>query len=134
MADLVITPGSVVPAATATLREGTAGETITAGQPVAMVNGVLMKADVDHATASYRRVLGISVNGASLGQPVSYIKDGDLAMGAILTAGSVYVASDTPGGISAVADPDAGDAIVILGVAKSTTVLAVNIFNSGATK
>lgn len=129
MVDLVITPASVVPGSSATREAGTAGETITAGQAVYRdgSSGKYMLADNNSATAAARQARGIALNGASDGQPLTILKAGDLTLNAVLTAGTAYYLSDTPGGICPLADLAAGEYVCLLGLAKSTTVLAVDI-------
>jgi hypothetical protein len=86
-----------------------------------------MLADSNSATAEARKAGGIALNGASLNQPITVHKAGDLTLGAVLTAGTAYYLSDTPGGICPLADVGAGEYVCQLGLAKSTTVLAVDI-------
>jgi hypothetical protein len=127
MADLSITASAVLPGADATLENGTAGATITAGQRVYLdtATGRYELADADAATTLERRTRGIALNGASDGQPLRILRAGDLTMNAVLTAGVTYYGSPTPGGIAPRADVLTGDHVEIIGVAKSTTVLAV---------
>ena len=88
----------------------------------------------DDASAAVRETVGVSVNAAAVaGQPVSYIKDGDLAFGAILTKGETYCVSGTPGGICPRADVTTGDDLIIIGVASSTSNLQVGLRDTGAT-
>ena len=128
MADLSITASAILPASDAILENGTSGATITAGQRVYLdaTTGRYELADADAATAVERRTRGIALNSASDGQPLRILKQGDLTMNAVLTAGVTYYGSPTPGGIAPRADVLTGDYVEIVGVAKSTTVLAVN--------
>ena len=129
MADITITAANVVAGSSAVIETGTAGETITAGKAVyrSAATKKWMLADSNSATAEARQSTGIALNGASLNQPVSVHKHGDLTIGATLTAGTAYFLSDTPGGICALADVGSGEYVCQLGLAKSTTVLAVDI-------
>ncbi|WFU88984.1 hypothetical protein QA644_08065 [Rhizobium sp. CC1099] len=133
MADLVITASAVTPGSNATIDHGTAGEAITAGQPVykSSTTNKWMLADTDSATAEARVAKGIALNGAALNQPVAIHKSGDLTMNAVLTKGVAYYLSGTAGGICPVADLASGDYTCLLGIAKSTTVLAVDIVSAG---
>lgn len=136
MADLVITAASVLAGSTAVVEHGAkAGATLTAGQVVYKdtADGKLKLADNDHATAAIRSAYGITLNGASDGQPVSVLKKGPLTLNAVMTAGTTYVLSSTAGGIAPQADLLSGDDVIILGVARSTTVLEVNIVDTGVT-
>lgn len=132
MADLSITATSVV-APNATRAEGIAGETITAGQVVykASDTGKWMKADSNSATAEARMPKGIALCGSALNQPIFVATKGDVTLGAVLTAGVAYYLSDTPGGICPVADVGTGEYPSVLGIAKSTSVLNLNITSSG---
>ena len=129
MADLVITAASVLPGSDAVIEHGTAGATLTAGKAVykSSTTGLWMLADNDSATAEARQSIGIALHGATSGQPVTVHRQGDLTLGAVLTAGEAYYLSNTAGGICPVADVGAGEYVCLMGLAKSTTVLAVDI-------
>lgn len=129
MADLIITAANVVAGAGARSTTGTAGATITAGQAVYLdaADGRYKLADTDSATAGVRAPVGIALNGASAGQPVSVIVSGPVTIGAAVTAGVAYYLSGNPGGICPVADVAPGDYPAIIGMAISATVLDVKI-------
>lgn len=130
MADLTITASNVVPTNPAAGRVYTAGEAVTAGQVVYQhTDDKAYKADT--STAAKAAAKGITLNAAAAGQPVSVLESGPLAFGAILTAGQVYCVSDTAGGIRPVADNGSGDYVTVLGIATSTSVLNVDISQSG---
>jgi hypothetical protein len=133
MTALTITAANVVAGTNSTRDIGTAGETITAGQPIYLASATnkWMLADTNSATAEARVAKGISLNGAALNQPISIHKSGDLTIGATLTAGVAYYLGGTPGTIVPVADLTAGDFPCVLGLAKSTTILAVDIQSAG---
>jgi hypothetical protein len=84
-----------------------------------------------NGAAALRVPNGIALNGASNGQPLSVQKGGDITIGGTLTAGIPYFLSDTPGGLCPLPDIGAGEFSCIIGIAKSTSVLAVNIQPSG---
>lgn len=133
-ADLSVTAANVVAGSNASVdRVGIAGETITAGQFVYLssTTGKYMKADADGASAEIRTPKGVALNGASDGQPLAIARGGDVTIGATLTAGTAYYLSGTAGGIAPVADVGAGEYVVLLGLAKSTSVLAVAIQYTG---
>lgn len=132
MADLSITAADVIAASDATTENGTAGATITAGQVVSLntTTGKYVLADADGADG-IDRPRGIALNGASDGQPLKIIKSGDLTVNAVLTAGVDYYLSPTAGGIAPRADVLTGDIVSSLGIATSTTVLALDIQYSG---
>lgn len=134
MADLTITAASVVKGTNAKTEAGTAGATITAGQVVYRdsSDGKYKLADADSATAAVRSPRGIALNGASDGQPLTILTEGDVTIGATITAGVSYYLSDTAGGIAPYADLATGDYPTVIGIAKSTTVLSVKFNESGA--
>lgn len=136
MADLVLTPATVVAGANAVKESALAGETITAGKAVykSPTTKKWMLADSDSATAAAKTAGGIALNGASLNQPLAVIKSGDLTVDAVLTAGATYFLSNTAGGICPDADVGAGENVCQLGVAKTTSVLSVKIFAPGVSR
>ncbi|MGO8211841.1 hypothetical protein ACC782_33715 [Rhizobium ruizarguesonis] len=129
MADLVITAANVLAASNAERDNGIAGETIAAGKAIylAATTNRWMLADSNSATVEARQAKAIALNGASVGQPVSFQKSGDITIGATLVAGTAYYLSDTPGGICPLADVGTGEYVCLLGLAKSTSVLAIGI-------
>jgi hypothetical protein len=135
MADLTITATNVVAGTGATLERGAAGEAVAAGK-VGYIHpdtGKWMLADSNGAVAEGKVPRGIFLNSASLDQPVEVLRHGPITIGATLTAGTAYYLSDTPGGICPVADVGAGENVVMLGLAASTTVLNVDIQAPGVT-
>jgi hypothetical protein len=132
MADISITAANVVPGSDAVRESGTAGATITAGQLVYLdTSDMKFKLADSNGAAALRVPNGIALNGASNGQPLSVQKGGDITIGGTLTAGIPYFLSDTPGGLCPLPDIGAGEFSCIIGIAKSTSVLAVNIQPSG---
>ncbi|CAI2935027.1 hypothetical protein [Aminobacter niigataensis] len=128
MTDISITAANVVAGENSSRDTGSAGEAITAGQPVyKAATGKWMLADSNSATAAARKAGGIALNSASLNQPLAVHKAGDITIGGTLTPGVAYYLSDTPGGICPVADIGAGEYVCLLGIAKSASVLAVGI-------
>ena len=126
MADVVITAASVVRGAAAKVEMGIAGAAITAGQTV-----YKDPADADAATAEVRTTRGIALNSAANNQPLAVQTGGRLSIGGAVVRGTVYVQSDTPGGIMPTADLEAGDYVTVLGVAVSAAELELNIQVSG---
>lgn len=137
MADIVITAASVVAGSGAKVTSGTAGATVTAGQVVYLdsaTTGKWLLADSDAATAAARGQganVGIALNGASDGQPIDVLTEGPITLGSVLTAGTAYYLSATPGGIAPLADLLTGDYVTLLGLATSTSVLQLDIQYSG---
>lgn len=134
MTDISITPANVIAGSNATVATGRAGATITAGQVVykEAASGKYKLADSDSATAEVKAAAGIALNGAADGQPLSVLTSGDVTLGSVLTAGTAYYLSETPGGIQPAADL-AGEDVIQLGLAKSATVLSVRIQIPGVT-
>lgn len=133
MADLTITAASVVKTSTTEISEGIAGVTITAGQALYIDTGdnnELKLADND-ASALTKACVGIALHAALDGQPIKYATKGALTVGAILTAGVFYYLSNTAGGICPVADVGAGETVVLLGYASTTSALVIGIVNTG---
>ena len=135
MVDIAITPANVVVSGTGQNRaSGTAGEAITAGKAVYLdpTSKKWMLADNNHPTiAAARKAGGIALNGASLNQPVDVLTSGDIVIGGTLVANTAYYLSDTPGGICPIADVGTGEYLCLIGLAKSTSVLAVGIAATG---
>jgi hypothetical protein len=132
MADISITAANVVAGSDAVRESGTAGATVTAGQLVYLdTSDMKYKLADSNGAAALRVPNGIALNGASNGQPLSVQKGGDITIGGTLTAGIPYFLSDTPGGLCPLPDIGTGEYSCIIGIAKSTSVLAVNIQPSG---
>jgi hypothetical protein len=133
MADLTITAANVVPGAGARITNGIAGASITAGQVVYLdpADNRFKLADCDNASATIRAAFGIATHGALTGQPLAVQTAGQLAMGAILTAGEAYYVSPNAGGIAPRADILSGDHTIIVGMAASTSLLNVGLVASG---
>lgn len=132
MADLTITAANVKAGSNASVdRTGLAGAAVTAGQPVYWDGSRWQLADDNSVTAAARVAGGIALNGASTDQPLAVLTGGDITIGATLTAGSVYYLSANAGGICPAADLATGQYPCIIGIAKSTTVLNVEINSAG---
>lgn len=134
MADLTITVANVVPGAGAQIKYAKAGAAISAGKSVYLdpADNRFKLADCDNASATVRAAYGIAVNSAEIGQPLGVQFGGELALGAILAAGEAYYLSPNAGGIAPRADILSGDHTVLLGFAKSTSVLTIDVTASGA--
>lgn len=133
MSDLSITAANVVSGSGARKKLGTAGATITAGQTVYLdeSDSKYKLADCDSATAAVRSPAGIALNGAASGQPLLVHESGPITIGATMDDGEPYYLSANAGGICPRADLTTGDYLVFLGFATSTTVLEVDIQESG---
>lgn len=132
MADLSITASQVQPGSTGALETLTAGSAITAGQPYYKSGTSGYAADADD-TSTTATVAGIAVCSASIGQKFVGQKSGTVTIGAgaSITAGTVFVLSDTAGGIKPVADLASGDYVSYLGVGNASNGIVLAIHNSG---
>ena len=121
MADITVTATSVVPIS-ASIQSGIAGETITAGQSlyIKAADGKLWKAQCD-GTAEEATCVGVAMNGAAVNQPVAYVADGSVNIGATTSKATTYVVSATAGGIAPQADLIATNRISYVGYATDTT-------------
>jgi hypothetical protein len=130
--DISQAPASVLAGAGATKTSGTAGESITAGQPLYQdpATGQLFKAKAD--TAVHAAAVGIALNNASSGQPVVFQVSGPINVGATLVIGQWYVVSPANfGGIAPLSDLTTGNFGTVLGYASGTTTLQLGIVQSG---
>lgn len=135
MVDITITPASVKKSANATVEQGVAGASIVAGKAVWRdTTNKYQLADNNHATVAGRTPRGIALHAAELDQPLQIQRSGDITIGATLTAGATYFLSDTPGGICPDTDVGAGENVALIGISKSTTVLAINVQVPGVTR
>ena len=135
MADISITASNLIPATGYGFVDGVAGATIPAGDLAytSAVNGQFLLAD-NNDTAVKAAVTGIAAASAVSGQPQRLITSGNVAVGSILTVGTVYCLSSNAGKICPYADLDSGDYVTIVGVATAATTLKVAIRVSGIQK
>ena len=116
--DRAVTAASVIGSTSADVSEGIAGETITAGQPIykdSTDSGKLKLADAN--VLAKIQVVGISLHGASTGQPLKFAKrDATFTGGFTVAAGEPVFLSATAGGICPFADVTTGSYTVFLGV------------------
>lgn len=134
-ADLTITATSVKKVTGAAVDRGTAGATITAGQPVykdSTDSHKLKTCDADAQASSV--CVGIALHAASADQPLEYLTNGPIDIGATVTVGQVYVVSTTAGGIAPYSDLASGDYVSILGVGTTTGRIEVRLNNSQIAK
>lgn len=118
MADFTITASSVLRSAAGAFDDGTAGETITAGQPVyrdASDSGKIKVADAN--VAAKVQVIGISEHAALTGQPIRFCTaDTDFALGTTIAAGVGVWLSATAGLLCLETDLSSGCYGVFIGV------------------
>jgi hypothetical protein len=134
MSDLAITAASVAAGAGASVVDGTANAAIVHGKSVYLDpdTGKFGLYDANGATAAIRTLFGVALSAsAGDGQPIRVQKGGEINLGATLAVGTVYVGSATPGGIAPIDDLVAGWYTSTLGIAVSTSRLAMQIQNGG---
>jgi hypothetical protein len=134
MAAIAVTAANVIPAVSARISHGTAGGTITAGMPVYRDAADSNKLKACRANAAGTATChGISLNGASNGQPIAYLPTGyNITIGGTVVVGETYFVSDAVAGqIIPAADIGAADYVTVLGVGISATVISLSIINSG---
>lgn len=130
MVDYTVTPANVQPTGSLEITRAIAGAAITAGQPLRQSGGLVYPAQADALINA--TVIGISLNGAAVGQPVSYTKSGTIDMGTTFAVGDVVVLSAAAaGGIAPVADLVSTNAVSLLGVATTVELLKMEFNNSG---
>jgi hypothetical protein len=108
------------------------GEAVTQGQP-AYLNSTDVKyyqADAD-ASAAAANVAGIFLTPAAADGYAVLATLGPINVGATLTVGESYYASDTKGGIKPSADLASDDWVTLLGIATTTSKLELSIQVSG---
>ncbi len=134
MAEVSVTPGSVVPGADADFYRGVAGGTITAGMPVYLdiTTNRLLQADANGSVET-AEVKGIATHAASAEQPLKIQTAGSITIGGTVVLATIYILG-AAGGIAPSSDAASGWYTTVLGVASSATVLRLNIFPSRALK
>lgn len=135
MADVSITPANVVASKGATTRTKTAGAAIDAGDIIYIdpADNRFKLADADAEGIGNIRNFYMALNTAAVGQPVSGMSEGEVTLNAALTAGVSYYLSPNAGAMAPRADVLAGDNVIFLGIAKSTTVLVFKPLVPGVT-
>ena len=99
------------------------GATIAVGNTISMVSNVAQLSDAD-ASAALAATGGIAITpGVNAGYGIIASSGPVILVGATLTVGTVYITSDTPGGIKPISDADPGDWVTILGTASAATQL-----------
>jgi hypothetical protein len=135
MANLTITAASVAAGSNAALvNQYLAGATITQGQAVYVdsTTNTVMLADADVLASS--AATGVALNAASIGQPITYQRYGNITIGATVAVGVAYYVSTTAGSICLESDLATGDFPHFLGFATSTTVIALDPKACGVAK
>lgn len=127
MADISVTAENVIKGSGATIQHVTAGETITAGQVVYLDSTDNEYKKADNTTATLATAIGIALNGASDGQPLTILTKGDLNPGGTVVVGEVYCVSGSGGGIAPDLDIVSADFRTVLGIGETASNIIVNI-------
>lgn len=135
MADVTITPANVVKGSGAITGEGIFGATVTAGQWVYAdtADANKLKLADANAAAPANSVKGVALNGGAAGQPCEYQRGGPLTIGGTVVKGKPYFLSATPGGICPWEDLVSGCKVIELGIATTTGILDVRLFDPDVT-
>jgi hypothetical protein len=136
MADLTVTAASVLKSTSSSTDRGTAGATITAGQPLYKdsTDSYKLKPAIGTSVAASASV-GVATNSASSGQTVEYVTEGPYTAGATLTVGIVYgVSANAAGAIAPITDLASTNFVTVLGVATTAALLKLKINASGVAK
>jgi len=135
MADISVTAASVAKATGASTQNATAGEAITAGQVVYSDATNSVKLAQADGTAAEAVAVGIALNNAASGQPITYVVSGGINPGGTVVVGKPYFVSGTAGGIAiintATPIPAVGDYVTLLGIGTTSSNIALSIIVSG---
>lgn len=131
---LTITAANVVASNNSRITWGIAGMPLTQGMPVYSDAADSDKYKACNAQAeATARCDGICLTSSRNGQPVAIANrtDNTINLGATLVPGVIYATSDSSGGIRDVDDALSGEYVSTLGVAISTSLMRIDINNSG---
>lgn len=130
MADVTITAANCIASSSATIRQGTAGATITAGDACYLDSATDTYKLAIATTLATSKARGIALNSCSTGQPVDICEsDNTFTPGGTVAVGKIYVVSpNNAGGIclSSDAGVTTGTFTTVLGVGLSTTQIRLN--------
>ena len=130
MANLSITASGVL-LISGSVYNGTAGVTITAGQPCYLHTDGTLKLALAGGTAAEAAVYGVSLHAALAGQPLCLVLAGIYGVGATVVVGGMYALSATAGLICPIADIINPNYVSALGVAVTAARIELKINNSG---
>ncbi len=130
MTDLSVTAADVQAASGADIRRATAGAAIAAGEPIYIDPTDSLAKLAANTSQTLANCVGIALHAADAGQPVTYIAEGNLDVGATLTVGELYILS-AAGAISPVGDAESNDWMTYLGIATAADNLRLNIQAGG---
>jgi surface antigen len=133
MANLSITPASVATVLGSQVSK-VAGVAIAAGEAIYLdsTTSTMKLADADALLTA--EAVGIAVNSAASGQPVTYQPAGTITIGATVVPGTAYYVSSTAGSICLESDLASGDYVTLLGIATTTAIISISIVRSATAK
>ena len=131
MADIGVTPASVLPGADASIQyDRTAGGTVTAGDAVYVASDGHYE-PCTTASAVLAKCVGIALNGASDGQPLAVQSSGLITIGGTAIVGEVYCVSDNAGKLAPDAEVLSGDFRTVIATGVTAAVINIQINVSG---
>lgn len=134
MADLSPVAASVVATSGYSYIDVVAGASIVRGNLCylnASNQAALVQAD---GTVTEATIAGVALNDAATGQPIRLQTGGSITIGATVAKGTLYGASATAGAIAPSTDiVTTGYYRSILGIASTTGIITLNIWNTGIT-
>lgn len=132
MADLTITSAVPVAGSELVYGDGIAGATFAPGLLAYRdaTDGYKLKLAITSSQAA-AEVVGMALHISVSGQPLRILRGGEVTLGTTLAVGQVYCLSGgSTGLLCPVTDVDSGEYVTIVGVASTTTVLKLNIWNT----
>jgi hypothetical protein len=127
-------PGSVTTSSSVATRSASAGEAITEGNVIYLLDGVAYKADA--LTAAKATVAGVAIAPAASGKPCYFIGVTDMVLitGGSFTQNEWYVISGTASVIEQYSDLSSGEYLTWLGYGDSDNNLVWKNIVTGTTK
>lgn len=132
-ADITIAASSVSPGTVNKIEHGIAGEAIDAGEVLYQKasDGKFYLAVADDADTAKAIIKGVATNSAAANQTISYQVMGTINLGSVLTTGTAYILSKTPGKMQAMSNYGPDQTLSIVGSASSASAMMLNIVNTG---
>lgn len=119
---------TLTPASGATLRTGTAGTAIAAGEVVYLNNATnRLERAVANAAPAAAAAVGVAINSAALGQPVQYVERGDLLAVGTVKPGQVYLVANVAGDLAEGTDDLTEDTSYVTVVAVGLTASSIRV-------
>lgn len=132
MPDLTITSAVPVAGSGLVYGDGIAGATFAPGLLAYRdaTDGYKFKLAITSSQAA-AEVEGLALHIAVAGQPLRILRAGEVTLGTTLAVGMVYCLSGSSTGLLCpVTDVDSGEYVTIVGVARTTAIMKLNIWNT----